>query len=393
MEQDRAEFGQHESSAAGPRRRRRTLLVDTDIHIAVDPQRIMDFLPEPWRRRYATGNRGPGYPGYWNPNGVDRADAVTPEGIRIESTPQTLATHFFDQYGIDFGVLNKESSLGIGLSPEPDWAAAVVSALNDVVAADWLPADPRFRASIVVSPADPALAAKEIHRLAGHPGFVQVLMPSGARIPFGQRYYYPIYEAAAAHGLPVAIHPGTEGVGVSGAPGAVGYPGSYLEWHTGLIAGSIGHLLSLVSEGVFVRFPGLRFVFIEGGIAWLPPVLWRFDKNWKALRQTTPWLVRPPSDYVRDHILLTTQPIEEPPRTEDLKAILGMFDVEKMVMFASDFPHWDGDTPDFAARAFPAAARPRVLGETARELYRLPAAPPPTNGRVAHTGEEAAVDG
>lgn len=389
-----APAGDGTEAAPSPTTRRgaRSLLVDADIHFAVEPRRIMDFLPEPWRRRYATGNRGPGYPGYWNPNGVDRADAVTADGVRIESTPQTLATHFFDEYGIDFGILNKESSLGIGLSPEPDWAAAVVSALNDVVATDWLPTDPRFRASLIVSPADPTLAAKEIHRLGGHPGFVQVLMPSGARIPLGQRFYYPIYEAAMANGLPVAIHPGTEGVGVSGPPGVSGYPGSYLEWHTGLVCSFIGHLLSLVSEGVFVRFPELRFVLIEGGIAWLPPVLWRFDKNWKALRQTTPWLVRPPSEYVRDHVLLTTQPIEEPPRAEDLKAILGMFDVGKMVMFASDFPHWDGDTPDFAGRAFPTAVRARVLGETARELYRLPGSPSPANGRIVPAGEEA-VDG
>jgi predicted TIM-barrel fold metal-dependent hydrolase len=46
-----------------------------------------------------------------------------------------------------------------------------------------------------------------------------------------------------------------------------------------------------------------------------------------------------------------------------------------MLMFSSDFPHWDGDTPDFAARAFPAALRGRVMSETARELYRLPTKP------------------
>jgi Amidohydrolase len=50
-----------------------------------------------------------------------------------------------------------------------------------------------------------------------------------------------------------------------------------------------------------------------------------------------------------------------------------MFDAANMLMFSSDFPHWDGDTPDFAARRFPPAMRPRVLGETAGELYRLPA--------------------
>jgi predicted TIM-barrel fold metal-dependent hydrolase len=127
-----------------------------------------------------------------------------------------------------------------------------------------------------------------------------------------------------------------------------------------------------VTEGVFVKYPSLRFVLIEGGISWVPPILWRFDKNWMGLRQTTPWLERPPSVYVHDHILLTTQPIEEPERREHLLAMLEMFDVAHMVMFSSDFPHWDGDTVDFAARAFPAALRQRVMSETAREVYCLP---------------------
>ena len=51
-----------------------------------------------------------------------------------------------------------------------------------------------------------------------------------------------------------------------------------------------------------------------------------------------------------------------------------MFDAGRMLMFSSDFPHWDGDTPDFAARAFPPALRPRVMSETAREA--LPASRP-----------------
>jgi uncharacterized protein len=49
-----------------------------------------------------------------------------------------------------------------------------------------------------------------------------------------------------------------------------------------------------------------------------------------------------------------------------------MFDAGRMLMFSSDFPHWDGDTPDFAARSIPPEVRSRVLSETARELYGLP---------------------
>ncbi len=348
-------------------------VIDTDIHSTIDARRVAEFLPEPWRSRYQSGNRGPGHPGYWNPNGVMRSDVVLPDGTRVESRPDTLARHLFDAYGIEYGILNA-GNLHIGLSPEPDYAAAVVAAENDVLAADWLPADPRFRASLTVSPADPELAAREIHRLGDCPGFVQVLMPSASRIPYGQRFFHPIYAAAAAHGLPVAIHPGSEGVGISGQPGAGGFPSSYLEWHTGLVGSYIAHLISLVTEGVFVKFPELKFVLIEGGACWLPPLLWRLDKNWKALRMTTPWLLRPPSEIVFDHVLLTTQPLEEPDRREHFEKMLEMFPAERMLMFSSDFPHWDGDAPDFCARAFPAALRSRVMSENARQLYRLPGA-------------------
>lgn len=346
-------------------------IIDNDIHPLLDPERIMAYLPEPWRSRLASGNSGPGHIGYWNPHGVRRIDALLPDGRRVESDPRLLAREFLDPYGISYGILNVDV-INFTLAPEPDFAAAMCSAVNDVIVNEWLPADPRLRAAILVSPVDPLLAAREIHRLGDHPGVVQVLMPSGARMPYGQRYYDPIYAAAVAHQLPVAIHPGTEGVGISGPPSAAGYPGSYFEWHTGLVGSYIAHLLSLVCEGTFQKFPDLRFVLIEGGVAWLPPILWRFDKNWKALRQTTPWLTRPPSAIVRDHIKITTQPIEEPDHPGHLTAMLEMFDAAHMLIFASDYPHWDGDTPDFAGRVFDAALRRRVFSETARELYGLP---------------------
>jgi predicted TIM-barrel fold metal-dependent hydrolase len=354
--------------------KRQFSVIDTDVHQVIDYGSMPARLPEPWRSRFRAGSRGPGHLGYWNPNGVMRSDTGLEDGTRIENRPENLARHFLDVYGIEYAVLTG-GNLHIGLSPDPDYAAAYLSAENDIVAEEWLPVDPRFRASLLISPADPQLAAREIHRRGDHPGFVQVMMASGARIPYGQRFYHPIYEAAVAHGLPVAIHPGSEGVGISGPPTAAGYPTTYFEWHTGLVGSYIAHLISLVTEGVFIKFPTLKFVLVEGGVSWLPPLLWRFDKNWKALRQSTPWLDRPPSEIVREHVLLTSQPIEEPDRPEQLHQILEMFDAGRMLMFATDFPHWDGDTPDFTARFLPAHLRSRVMSETARELYRLPESP------------------
>lgn len=347
-------------------------IIDTDIHSVTDTKHVAERLDQPWRMRYESGNRGPGHLGYWNPNGVMRSDTALPDGRRIESHPELLSKHFFDEYNLEYGILNPAGALHIGLSPDADFSAAICRAANQAVIDEWLPTDPRFRASIVIAPNDPHQATEEIHRCAGHPGMVQVLMPSGARMAYGDRYFHPIYEAAAEYKLPVAIHPGSEGVGISGTPSAAGYPSTYLEWHTGLIGSYMAHLISLVSEGVFAKFPTLKFVLIEGGVSWLPPLMWRFDKNWKALRIGTPWLDRPPSEIITDHILLTTQPIEEPDNLKQLHQMLAMLDAEKILMFSTDYPHWDGDTPDFAARLLPNHLRERVMSETARELYGLP---------------------
>ena len=346
-------------------------IIDVDIYPGIPPQRIEPRLAQPWRMRFASGNRGPGTLGYWNPNGVNRPDAVLPDGSRIEDSPTALATHLLDPFGLDIGILNTGSVLHLGLLPEPDYAAALISAMNDVLIEEWLPVDPRYRASLAIYPNDPEVAVREIHRLGDHPGVVQVIMPSAGRMPYGQRYFHPIYAAAVEHGLPVVIHPGTEGVGLSGAPTNVGYPTSYFEWHTGLVCSYIAHLTSLVTEGVFTKFPGLTFVMLEGGVSWLPPLLWRMDKNWKALRMTTPWVDRLPSEIVTEHLRFSTQPIEEPEDAKHFHAILEMFDAERMLMFATDYPHWDGDTPDFTARAFPKALRPAIMGGNALALYRL----------------------
>ncbi|MBX3012876.1 MAG: amidohydrolase family protein [Caldilineaceae bacterium] len=346
-------------------------IVDTDIHPGIPARLIAPRLAQPWRLRYEGGNRSSGSLGYWNPNGVNRPDAVLPDGRRIEDDPKATAVHLLDEFGIDFGILNCGAVLHLGVSPEPDYAAALISAMNDVIVEEWLAADPRYRASIAIYPNDPELAVREIHRLGEHPGVVQVIMPSSARMPYGQRFYHPIYAAAAEHGLPVAIHPGTEGVGISGAPTNVGYPTSYFEWHSSLVCSYIAHLVSLVTEGVFKKFPTFKFVLLEGGVSWVPPILWRLDKNWKALRMTTPWVDRLPSEIVSEHIRLSTQPIEEPEDGKQLHTMLEMFAADQMLMFSTDYPHWDGDTPDFAARTFPKALRPAIMGGNAISLYGL----------------------
>lgn len=348
----------------------RDLIIDCDVHQAHrSPEDVLQFMPPYFRQRGLSVGSGTGL---HSPIGVMRADAKPATGGPIGSDPKTTREQLLDAYAIDYAILNGSGILGCGTLPDYDYAAALASAYNEWMMAYWLPEDDRFYGSVIIAPQDPVQAAKEIRRIGNHPRIVQVLMTSATRIPYGQRFYHPIYEAAHDMGLPIAIHPGKEGTGISNPPTGAGYPSSYLEWHTNLSQNYMAQVTSLVCEGVFEKFPNLKFICVEGGIAWLPHLMWRLDKNYKALRSLVPWLKRLPSEYIVDHIRLTTQPIEEPDDPEELLQIFKMIHADKTVMFATDYPHWDFDSPTASLPKMPDRLRRRIFFETASELYHLP---------------------
>jgi predicted TIM-barrel fold metal-dependent hydrolase len=126
---------------------------------------------------------------------------------------------------------------------------------------------------------------------------------------------------------------------------------------------------SLVLEGVFERFPGLKVVLIEGGVAWAAALGWRMDAQWKKLKQELPDLKRLPSEYMRSNVWFSTQPIEEPEPRAQLAEVFDWIGWDR-ILFASDYPHWDFDDP---AHALPLkmteTQRRQVFLENARAVY------------------------
>ncbi|MFA9479281.1 amidohydrolase family protein [Phycisphaerales bacterium AB-hyl4] len=343
-------------------------LIDCDVHNAFSsPDEIARYLPKYFRQR---GLSLPGRAGFSSPLGVARADAVPDEGGKPGSSIAKMREQLIDAYNMDYVILTGGGILSCGVHAEADYGAAVARAYNEWFAEKWLDADPRMLGSLLVAPNNPAEAVKEIRRIGGHERLVQVIMTSATRTALGDRFYWPIYEAACEMGMPVAVHPGAESTGIANTF-APGFPASYFEWHSNLSQNYMGQVSSLISRGVFCEFPQLKFVCIEGGIGWAPHLMWRLDKNWKSLRATTPWLTRPPSEYLVEHIRFTTQPIEEPEKKDHLLQILDMVHAEKTVMFSSDYPHWDNDCPVHGLPKLPEPLKQRIMWQNAAELYNL----------------------
>lgn len=346
-------------------------VVDADIHNALPSgEALYPYLAERWRRHHAMFGL-PDYPGSSYPRlspNAARSDAWPPSGLPPGADLAFLRAQLLDTWGIAHGILNP--LIGVD-GPYVEYSAALARAVNDWQIDAWLAPEPRLRAAIVVPYQDAELAAAEIDRLGDDPRFVQVLLLARTVEPLGRRRFWKIYEAATRHDLPIGIHFG--GSGGSPFTGA-GWPSFYFEDHAGMAQAFQAQVISLVCEGVFERYPTLKVVLIEGGFAWLPPLMWRLDRSWAQLRDAAPDLQELPSTYIRRHIWLTTQPMEEPARPEFFGQLLEHLDMDNRLMFATDYPHWDFDAPDRAIPVqLPASAGSRIMAGNARALYHLPA--------------------
>jgi uncharacterized protein len=293
-----------------------------------------------------------------------RADSW-PEGGLPGSDLDLMRSQLLDEHDIDYAVVSFFNPVDQEM---PELAEDVSRAVNDWMWESWLEPEPRLLGSIVVPLEYPEAAVREIERLAGGPQWVQVLVPTTGVDPLGSRKYWPIYEAAAAHGLPVATHTGAHQPHLG-----TGWPSFYIEEYVGLAMVARGVLLSLICEGVFEKIPAVRFVVVEGGVAWASSLRWALDGAWELHRDDVAPLERKPSEYMREHVWFTTQPIEEPDDPNHFVEVLEHGELLDRLLFSTDYPHWDFDSPQQALpRVLSPDVRRRILAGTACELYGLP---------------------
>jgi predicted TIM-barrel fold metal-dependent hydrolase len=178
-----------------------------------------------------------------------------------------------------------------------------------------------------------------------------------------------MFEAIARHELVAGLHFGGH---PGNPPTPSGWPSFYVEEYVDMAGVFASQLTSIVTEGLFDQFPTLRVALLEAGFTWLPAHLWRFDKEWRNLRRLVPWVRRPPSAYVREHVRVTVQPLDAPPDPKQLVQVVEQLGSEEMLLYASDYPHLHRFDPEADLLAhLPEALANKIRRENARAFYRL----------------------
>jgi predicted TIM-barrel fold metal-dependent hydrolase len=334
------------------------------------PDELREYMDEPWRSgglpspvdRDLLQSRVP-----WFAEGTAPANGAIPG-----SQPDLVRKTLMEEGGADYVIL---LPLTRGMMPNIRREVAVNAATNAWMAGTWLGPkhnhDGRFKGSIRVTPRSPRDAVEQIEQWADHPHFVQIAVPLAAHIPYGQQNYLPIWEAAARHNLPVAIHDDGGGIGIELPPTAVGYPGNFIEAFMMRPFNAAIHLTSLIVEGVFEQFENLVFVFADGSFDAAGALLWRLDKDWKAARSDIPWARKQPTHYLRDHVRFVLQRFDGPSDRESLATAIDIWDGAELAMFGSNYPHWEYLPPQEAMATLPEAAHAKIMGGNAARLYGL----------------------
>jgi hypothetical protein len=342
--------------------------IDCDVHPTVPGmQALLPYLDDHWRTSVQE-------------RGIDALDSISyPPNAPLTARPDfrdakgnaggdptALGRQVLDRWGAGAAILN--CLYGVQAVFNEDMAAAFAKAINSWLAKEWLDRDPRLRASIVVPLQNVELAVDEIERCAADKRFVQVLVLAMGEAPLGRRSFWPVFAAAERHGLPIGIHAGSS---YRHPVTALGWPTYYVEDYASQSQGFQSQTASLITEGVFSKFPKLKMVLIESGVTWVPAFLWRFSKFWRGLRSEIPWVDRTPAEIFRDHFRLTIQPFDAPDAGDEVARVIEHLKSDEILLYASDYPHWQFDGDEVMPRGIPDGLKRKIMVDNPRATYRI----------------------
>lgn len=289
----------------------------------------------------------------------------TPPGVVHRDV--TLVQRAMEAMSIDIQVVFPQPMLEMGLHPHPRISTELLAAYNRWFTEKILPEDPRIKAMIGLPFENPDACVQTIRQYADNPDVIGFLVTSQRHAGVHRNEYMKVYAELEDRGMPIGFH-----AGPSWGDTMTTTMNRFISVHAmSFVTCNMTHLTNWIINGIPERFPNLKTIWIESGLAWVPFMMQRLDHEYLMRQSDAPLLTKLPSDYMRD-MYYTSQPME----ITDLGLLEGTFrvmDAERSLMYSSDWPHWDFDVPGrmFQLPFVSDQARRNILGETARRVFNL----------------------
>ena len=328
-------------------------IVDIDAHVTETAfwSEITDRIDNDYLRHAAQSfrERGGSPPGLLNvqpgmlyqdmfgriPHG-QQADAVVGEGTHRQVE---LVRRAMDSMGIDYTVAFPTPMLLLGMHPQAEVEVALGRAFNRWLVEELLPRETRIKAMMYLPFNDPEACVEVVEEFADAPGVIGFTVVSTRYKPVHHNSYMRLYAALQATGKPLAFHSGFHW-----GDELMKQMNRFISMHAiSFCYFNMIHLTNWIINGIPERFPELKVIWVESGLAWLPFMMQRLDSEYMMRSSEAPMLRRRPSEYIRD-MYFTSQPLE----TSNLKltqATMEAVKADTQLLFASDWPHWDFDLP------------------------------------------------
>jgi uncharacterized protein len=291
----------------------------------------------------------------------------------MELTNLSERLAIMDEEGISLQVLYSTLFLAYPLSCNPAYVTAMCDAYNRWLG-DVLSGQDRLKWVGVVNLDDIPASVRQVNeaKKLGAVGMM-ILGTAGDRL-LDDASLLPFYEAVAESDLPLAVHVGWSCPSINNLYSHI-YPSGVIPFTMPVLMG----LVSMMSGGIFDRFPNLRVVYLEAGCLWVHFILerlhHRFQHSGKNLvnvvSRTAPIQKLAPMDYVKKGNLYFSAEIEDALLPEVLELV-----GDRQILFGSDMPH--GDRERFAARMLQErtdiseSAKTKILESNPTRFYRLP---------------------
>ena len=342
----------HASREANRKRFDDFLVVDIDAHVSESAfwDEVTDFIPsDVWKynaksfkdRGSANGlsNSAPGLL-YQNVFGRVPHSGITkeqlPSGVHKQAA---LSRRAMDAMGIDYMTVFPTAMLTLGVHPQPEVEVQIADAYNTWLTERVLPCDPGLMGLLYLPFNTPEACAPMVEKFADKKGVLGFTVTSTRYKPVHHNSYMRLYATLEERGLPLAFH-----AAFNWEDGSMAQLNRFLSMHAlSFVHCNLIHMTNWVINGLPERFPKLKVIWVESGLAWLPYLMQRLDSEYMMRTSEAPLLKRKPSEYITD-MYYTTQPME----MHHLKLVEATFEAikaETQLLYASDWPHWDFDTP------------------------------------------------